>query len=226
MGQIIEFPSNGTSASGYLASPVEKVAPGVVVIQEWWGLVDHIKDVCDRFAANGFYALAPDLYHGTVATEPDSAVKAMMAMELSKAAKDMSGAVTELVKRSGGTSVGVVGFCMGGALAMVLAAERPDAVSAVSPFYGVLSWPSPGPDYNSISAAIQGHYAEHDDSASPKDSRALEAQLKAMGKDVEFFIYPGTHHAFFNDARSEVYDAQAAKQAWDRLVPFLKEHVH
>lgn len=225
MGQIIEFPSNGTSASGYLASPVEKVAPGVVVIQEWWGLVDHIKDVCDRFAANGFYALAPDLYHGRVAAEPDSAGKAMMAMELSKAAKDMSGAVTELVKRSGGTSVGVVGFCMGGALALVLAADRPDAVSAVSPFYGVVSWPSPGPEYKSISAAIQGHYAEHDDSASPNASRALEAQLVAMGKDVEFFIYPGTHHAFFNDTRPEVYDAQAAKQAWDRLIPFLKEHV-
>ena len=226
MGQIIEFPSNGTSATGYLASPGEKVAPGVVVIQEWWGLVDHIKDVCDRFAANGFYALAPDLYHGTVAKEPDSAVKAMMAMELPQAAKDMSGAVTELVKRSGGTSVGVVGFCMGGALALVLAADRPDAVSAVSPFYGVLSWPNPGPALQNISAAIQGHYAEHDDSASPEASRALEGQLNTMGKDVEFFIYPGTHHAFFNDTRPEVYDAQASKQAWDRLIPFLREHVN
>ena len=226
MGQIIEFPSNGTSASGYLASPVEKVAPGVVVIQEWWGLVDHIKDVCDRFAANGFYALAPDLYHGKATTEPDEAGKAMMAMELSRAAKDMSGAVTELVRRSGGSSVGVVGFCMGGALALVLAADRPDAVSAVSPFYGVISWPSPGPDLEKISAAIQGHYAELDDSASPEASRALEARLREMGKDVEFFIYPGTHHAFFNDTRSEVYDSQSAKQAWDRLIPFLREHVH
>ncbi len=226
MGQIIEFPSNGTSASGYLASPVEKVAPGVVVIQEWWGLVDHIKDVCDRFAANGFYALAPDLYHGKATTEPDEAGKAMMAMELSRAAKDMSGAVSELVKRSGGSSVGVVGFCMGGALALVLAADRPDAVSAVSPFYGVISWPSPGPDLEKISAAIQGHYAELDDSASPEASRALEARLREMGKDVEFFIYPGTHHAFFNDTRSEVYDSQSAKQAWDRLIPFLREHVH
>ncbi len=226
MGQMIEFSSNGTSSTGYLASPTEKVAPGVVVIQEWWGIVDHIKDVCDRFAANGIYALAPDLYHGVVAKEPGEAVKAMMAMELPQAAKDMGGAAAELVRRSGGASVGVVGFCMGGALALVLAAERPDIVSAVSPFYGVLSWPSPGPDFQRISAAIQGHYAELDDSASPDASRALESQLASMGKEVEFFIYPGTHHAFFNDTRPEVYDAQASKQAWDRLIPFLREHVN
>lgn len=226
MGQIIEFPSNGTSGSGYLASPLEVGAPGVVVIQEWWGLVDHIKDVCDRFAANGFYALAPDLYHGTVIREPDEAAKAMMAMELPKAAKDMSGAVDELLKRSGCETVGVVGFCMGGALALVLAAERPDSVSAVAPFYGVLSWPSPGPDLNRITASVQGHYAEHDDSASPVASRALEKQLESMGKEVEFFIYPGTHHAFFNDTRPDVYDAQSANQAWDRLIPFFKEHIN
>lgn len=225
MGQIIEFPSNGTMGSGYLAEPVNKNAPGIVVIQEWWGLVDHIKDVCDRFAANGFYALAPDLYHGTVAREPDEAAKAMMSMELPKAAKDMSGAVDELIKRTGTSHVGVVGYCMGGALALVLAAERPDAVAAVAPFYGVVSWPSPGPAFERITASIQGHYAEHDDSASPEASRALESRLRELGKDVEFFIYPGTQHAFFNDTRPEVYDAQSAKQAWDRLIPFLKDHL-
>ncbi|NNN19157.1 MAG: dienelactone hydrolase family protein [Acidimicrobiaceae bacterium] len=221
----MDFPSNGMSATGYLASPSEKVAPGVVVIQEWWGLVGHIKDVCDRFAANGFYALAPDLYHGNVASEPDGAAKAMMAMELPSATKDMSGAVTELIKRSGGSSAGVVGFCMGGALALMLAADRPDVISAVSPFYGVVSWPSPGPDFQKISGAIQGHYAEHDDSAPPEASRALESRLRSMGKEVEFFVYPGTHHAFFNDTRPEVYDPHSSKQAWDRLIPFLKEHI-
>lgn len=225
MGQIIEFPSNGTMGSGYLASPLDECAPGVVVIQEWWGLVDHIKDVCDRFAANGFYALAPDLYHGKTATEPDEAAKEMMSMELPKAAKDMSGAVDELIRRSGISKVGVVGYCMGGSLALVLAAERPDAVSGVAPFYGVVSWPSPGPELEKISASIQGHYAEHDDFASPEVSRELEARLQQMGKDVEFFIYPGTHHAFFNDTRPEVYDALSSKQAWDRLIPFLKDHV-
>lgn len=225
MGQIIEFPSNGTMGSGYLASPLEAQAPGVVVIQEWWGLVDHIKDVCDRFAANGFYALAPDLYHGKTTTEPDEAAKQMMSMELPKAAKDMSGAVDELIRRGGIPKVGVVGYCMGGALALVLAAERPDAVAAVAPFYGVVSWPSPGPDFEKISASIQGHYAEHDDSAPPEASRELESRLQVMGKDVEFFIYPGTHHAFFNDTRPEVYDAQSSKQAWDRLIPFFKDHI-
>lgn len=225
MGQIIEFPSNGTNGSGYLAAPIDKVAPGVIVIQEWWGLVDHIKDVCDRFAANGFYALAPDLYHGKTAVEPDEAAKAMMEMELPKAAKDMSGAVDELARISGIPHVGVVGFCMGGALSLVLAADRPDSVSAVAPFYGVVSWPSPGPEFSRIAGAIQGHYAEHDDSASPEASRSLESKLQELGKEVEFFIYPGTQHAFFNDTRPEVYDAQSARQAWDRLIPFLKENI-
>lgn len=225
MGEIIEFKSNGALATGYLASPLESIAPGVVVIQEWWGLVDHIKDVCDRLAANGFYALAPDLYRGQTPDEPDDAAKAMMEMEISRAAKDMSGAVDELRRRSGTDHVGVVGFCMGGALALVLAADRPDAVAAVAPFYGVTSWPSPGPDLAKISASVQGHYAELDESASPQAVRDLEKRLSDMGKEVEFFIYPGTHHAFFNDTRPEIYDPQSSSQAWDRLIPFLKENI-
>ena len=225
MGEMIEFPSNGTSGSGYLAMPQAGTGPGVVVIQEYWGLVPHIKDLCDRFAAAGFIALAPDLYHGKAATEPDEAGKFMMALELKKAAKDMSGAVDELLIRSGLPKVGVVGFCMGGGLALVLGAARPDAVGAVAPFYGVVPWPEATPDYAVISAAVQGHYAENDDFAPPPASRALETKLAEMGKDVEFFIYPGTHHAFFNDTRPEVYDADASRQSWDRLIPFLHEHL-
>src|SRR5580698_8072275 len=113
MGETVEFPSNGSTAGGYLAIPGSGSGPGVIVIQEWWGLVDHIKDVCDRFAAAGFVALAPDLYHGGTVAESDKAGKAMMALKLDQAARDMSGAVDEVVRRSGRDHSGVIGFCMG-----------------------------------------------------------------------------------------------------------------
>ena len=221
MGEMVEFPSNGTTGTGYLAGTD---GPGVVVIQEWWGLVDHIKDVCDRFAAEGFVALAPDLYHGEAADEPDEARKHMMAMSIEQAAKDMSGAVDYVRDRSTATGghVGVVGFCMGGALALLLATQRPDAVAAVAPFYGVIGWPAPQPDWGNLAAAVQGHYAEEDDHAGPDKVAALEQELQDLGKDVEMFVYPGTEHAFFNDTRPEVYNEAAARLAWDRTVEFFR----
>jgi len=225
MGQVVHFPMNGRDAQGYLAEPVGASGPGVVVIQEWWGVNDHIKDVADRLAAAGFTALAPDLYDGRVVSEPDEAAKAMMALQLPDASKRMIGAVRELERRTGREGVGVIGFCMGGGLAYVLAAADPDHVRALVPFYGVIPWPDAEPDYGAIAAAIQGHYAEHDDFASPERVRALERRLVELGKQAEFFIYPGTHHAFFNDTRPEVYDALAARQAWDRTIPFLHEHL-
>ena len=159
MGELIEYASNGDKASGYLAVPPGGQGPGVIVIQEWWGLVPHITDVADRFAAEGFVALAPDLYGGKKTTEPDEAGKEMMALQFPKATKDMSGAVDELLGRSSGDQLGVVGFCMGGGLAIVLAAARPDAISACVPFYGLIPWPEAAPDYSAISASILGHYA-------------------------------------------------------------------
>jgi carboxymethylenebutenolidase len=223
MGEMISFPSNGHEATGYLASPEAGSGPGVIVIQEWWGINNHIKDVCDRFAAQGFVALAPDLYNGRVVAEPDEAAKAMMALQLPEASKQMTGAVKELVKRSGRDGVGVVGFCMGGGLAYLLGADQPELVKALVPFYGVIPWPNAEPDYARIQAPIQGHYAEHDDPSSPEVVRQLEERLRSMGKSVEFFIYPGTEHAFFNDDRPEVYHAQSAMQAWDRATQFLRD---
>lgn len=222
MGELVDFPSNGTQGQGYLATPAASGGPAVIVIQEWWGLVDHIKDVCDRFAAEGFTALAPDLYRGEATTEPDEAAKKMMALNLGTAAKDMSGAIDYLKERSGQSHVGVVGFCMGGGLALVLACQRADAVKAVAPFYGVIAWPEALPDYSALGAAVQGHYAENDGFASPETVHALERQLRDLGKEVEMFIYPGTDHAFFNDTRSEVHDPGAASQAWGRVVDFLR----
>ncbi|MGH9296870.1 MAG: dienelactone hydrolase family protein [Acidimicrobiales bacterium] len=226
MGEMIEFPSNGTSGEGYLATPEGGGGRGVVVIQEWWGLVDHIKDVCDRFAAEGFVALAPDLYHGKKTSEPDEAGKEMMALQLDKAAKDMSGAVDAVNDRSSGNGIGVVGFCMGGGLALVLAAERADAVKAVVPFYGALPWEHAKPDYASITGAVLGHYASEDEMAGREVARQLEKTLKDSGNsDVTVHVYEGTEHAFFNDTRPEVHDAEASRLAWDRTVQFLHSHL-
>jgi carboxymethylenebutenolidase len=225
MGEIVEFASNGGSAQGYLALPEGGSGPGVIVIQEWWGLVDHIRDVCDRFAAAGFVALAPDLYHGKTVTEPDEAGKAMMALKMDQAARDMSGAVDEVLRHSAGDHLGVIGFCMGGGLALVLATQRPDAVAAVVPCYGLIPWPDAQPDYSKLNAAVQGHYAGNDDFFPPAAAEALGEQLRSLGKSVEINVYPDTDHAFFNDTRPEVYKAEAASALWSRAVAFFKEHL-
>lgn len=222
MGENIEFPSNGGTGQGYLAVPADGQGPGVLVIQEWWGLVPHIEQVCERLAGEGFVALAPDLYHGRTVSEPDEAGKAMMAMQLDAAAADMSGAADELRRRSGHDRLGVIGFCMGGGLALVLACRRPDAIAACVPFYGVIPWPDAAPDYNAMTAAVQGHFAERDDFCPPDQAHQLEAQLRGLGKDAEIFVYEGTDHAFFNDERPEVHNAGAAAVAWDRTLAFLR----
>ena len=221
MGEMIEFPSNGSLGQGYLGVPAAGVGPGVVVIQEWWGLVPHIKDVVDRFASAGFVALAPDLYRGMQTVEPDEAAKEMMALQLDRVARDMSGSVDEVLRRSSGDAAGVVGFCMGGGLALVLAAQRPDAVGACVPFYGLIPWPEAQPDFSVMSAAVLGHVAGEDDYFSPEAATTLQGQLRALGKDAEFHVYEGAQHAFFNDTRPEVYDAAASSLAWDRTVEFL-----
>lgn len=221
MGESITFASNGGTDQGYLATPPSGSGPGIVVIQEWWGLVPHIRDVCDRFAAEGFVALAPDLYRGKTASEPDEAQKTMMAMRMDQAGKDMSGAVDEVARRSSGAGVGVVGYCMGGGLALVLACQRPDVVKACVPYYGVIPWPEAQPDYAAMTAAVQGHYATHDDFAGPEAARSLEGELKALGKQAEMFIYPDTNHGFFNDSRPGQHDAAASGEAWERTLAFL-----
>ena len=220
MGEKVEFGSNGGTAEGYLAD--DDGGPGVIVIQEWWGLVPHITDVADRFAAHGFTALAPDLYHGRSASEPDGAGKLMMALNLEQAARDMSGAVDYLTERTGRPKVGVVGFCMGGGLALVLACHRPDAVAAAAPYYGVIPWASAQPDWSKLEAVVVGEYAENDDFAGPEQVRALESTLRDLGKDVTMHIHDGCDHAFFNDTRPEVYDADHSAEAFARTVDLFR----
>ena len=219
MGRMVEFASNGGTCTGYLAGDG---GPGVVVIQEWWGLVDHIKDVADRFAAAGFVALAPDLYHGVATTEPDEAGKMLMSLNLSTAAKDLSGAVDMLKDVTGRSKVGATGFCMGGGLALMLACHRPDAIAACAPFYGGMR-PDTPINWADLVAVVEGHYAENDrGNAAPDAIRTLESELRAMGKNATFHVYPGTHHAFFNDTRPDVYDATASATAWDRTVALFR----
>ena len=223
-GEMVQFPSNGQEAEGYLAMPASGSGPGIIVIQEWWGLVPHIKDICDRLAGEGFVALAPDLYHGGTSTEPDEAGKLMMAMNIDEAAKDMSGAVDYLAGHdaSTGGKVGCVGFCVGGGLSLYLASLKPE-IGACVVYYGVL--PGAQLDFANIQAAVLGHYAENDNFAGPAAARELEGNLRSLGKEVEFHIYPDTEHAFFNDTRADVYDADAAKLSWERTLPFFREHL-
>jgi carboxymethylenebutenolidase len=223
MGEIVEFASNGGTASGYLATPDGGGGLPVVVIQEWWGLVDHIKDVADRFAAEGFVALVPDLYHGETTTEPDEAGKLMMAMNLEQAGKDMSGAVDKVAEVAGSDRVGVTGFCMGGGLALILAAQRPDKVKAVVPWYGLIPWPNAQPDWAALDAAVLGHYAEKDEYFTPELAVELEQTLSDLGKDARLHVVANAEHAFFNDTRPEVHDPEASRVCWGETLAFFRE---
>ena len=227
MGETVEFPSNGQSASGYLATPASGSGPGVVVIQEWWGLVPHIEDTCDRFAAEGFTALAVDLYHGSSASnhEPDEAGKLMMEMELPRAAKEMAGAVQWLLQsdRATGNAVGTVGFCMGGGLALLLATLRPE-VRACSAYYPVMPWPSFSADWSKLSGPVLGHFGERDGWNTHEKVDELERQLAAGGQHVEFHWYDADH-AFFNDTRPEAYSAEATRLSWDRTLALFRQQL-
>lgn len=222
MGEIVEFPSNGKMATGYLATPGSP-GPGVIVVQEWWGLVDHIKDVAERYAREGFVALAPDLYHGKTTTEPDEATKMMMDLKIQEAGKDMSGAVDFLLAHETvePKKVGSVGFCMGGALSLVLGALRP--VDAVVSYYGIPAQSQP--DYSKIRGAVLMHVAEHDDWVTQDAAGGLAQHLQELGKPVEMHVYPGTEHAFFNDTRTEVYNKEAAEESWRRTNEFFKQYL-
>ncbi len=227
MGDIVNFPSNGNEAAGYLALPESGTGPGVIVIQEWWGLDSGIKEMADRLAAAGFVALAPDLYHGELAghTEMDKAGELMSAMPADRAGRDMSGAVDFLADHQATTDngIGVVGFCMGGMLTFVLAALRPDKVKAAVPFYGFPSGDNQ-PDYSKIEAAIQGHMAEHDDFFPPSAAMHLEEELKALGKDASITVHLGTGHAFMAPHNALGTQDQAKyDEIWPQATAFLHD---
>jgi len=221
---MVEFASNGGTAQGYIAVPADGKGPGVVVIQEWWGLVPHVKGICDRFAAEGYVALAPDLYHGKSTTSPDEAGKLMMTMRIDEAEKDLRGAITFLLNHEAttATKVGTVGFCMGGALSL-FAATKNSQVGACVIFYG--GHPNVKPDLPNLQAPVLGLYAERDGFVTPDSVHELEQKLKELGKPAEMHIYPEVDHGFFNDERPTVYNEAAAKDAWKRVINFFSTHL-
>lgn len=221
VSRMVSFPANGGSAQGYLARP-DRPGPGVLVIQEWWGLVGHIREVADRFADAGFTALAPDLFHGKQTTSPDEAGKLLMALEVDRAEQDLRGAAGYLASVTGGTAVGVVGFCMGGQLAL-FAASKSARIGACVDFYGI--HPNVRPDYEAIRCPVLGLFAENDGFVTAEAVTELEESLTAAGVETDFHTYAGTDHAFFNDGRPEVYDEVAAADAWNRVLEFLRANL-
>ena len=221
----VEFPSNGSTAPGYLSTPTPGTGVPVVVLQEWWGLDDHIRDVCDRLAAEGFVALAPDLYRGETTTQPDEAQQKMMALSMGQAERDMRGAVDYLAQHeaSEGRGVGSVGFCLGGGLSVWAASANPRVAAAVSYYYIM---PHGKPDFSKIEAPVLGHFGTADDFVSVDDAKALEQEMKDAGVDVRFEFYEGKGHAFFNDTnRLGTYDADVARESWVKTLEFLRTNL-
>jgi carboxymethylenebutenolidase len=221
----VEFEANGGTATGYLAAPESGKGPGVVVLQEWWGVDDNVKGLVDRFAADGFVALAPDLYHGETTEQPDEAQQKMMAMNMGEAEKEMRGAVDYVASHEAfdGSGVGAVGFCLGGGLAVWAATANPK-VDAVVTYYYVM--PHGKPDFSKVDAPVLGHFGTNDDFISVDDAQGLEQELKDAGADAKFEFYEGAGHAFANDHdRLGTYNEEHARSAWQKTVDFLKRHL-
>ena len=220
--QNVTFASNGGEAHGYLALPPSGSGPGLIVIQEWWGLTTHIADITDRFAAAGFVALAPDLYGGKTTHDAEEAGRLMSQLPVDRAARDLNGAVDYLVEHSAvtGDRIGAVGFCMGGGFVLSLAARDPRVAAAVA-FYGVLQ---EAPDFSGMTASVQGHFGEQDDFI-PLDAvhKLTDDITSATGTKPEIHLYPAGH-AFLNDENLlGTYDAEQARTAWERTIGFLSD---
>src|SRR5437762_1068488 len=197
MGERVEFPSNGHTCQGYFAPAASGHGPGVVVIQEWWGLVPHIEDLVDRFAKEGFTAIAPDLFHGKTTKSPGEAEKLLMELDVERAEREIAGAGELLLQRPECSSKtwGVVGFCMGGALAQYAATKEPKVGAAVTFYGGFKKVPL---QWSELRAPVLLIYAENDRGVPASQGRELGEKLKELGKDVQVVVYPDCDHAFFN----------------------------
>ena len=222
--QNTTFASNGGQAHGYLRLPDSGSGPAVIVIQEWWGLTTHIASIVDRLAADGFVALAPDLYGGPTTHDAAEAKELMLALPIARAAKDLAGAVDFLLEYDAVTSstVGVVGFCMGGGFVLALAADQGERISAAVPFYGL---PVDAAIAGHIKAALQGHFGTADPSIPLPAAEAFFEEVGTSGNEVELHVYDAGH-AFLNDENLiGTYDPDNATLAWGRAVEFLRSHV-
>lgn len=223
MGTNITFKRpDGKDATGYLANAARGNAPGVVVIQEWWGLSENIKGLVDRFAVAGFDALAPDLYDGVVVPyhDADAAGKEMNSLNFIEATEQNVRGAVQYLKRNG-AKVGLTGFCMGGAVTIIGAAKIPELTAGVA-FYGIP--PEQAVKPADVKIPLQGHFANKDDWCTPAAVDAFEKAMKTAGKDFEAFRYDADH-AFVNEERAAVHDRQAAELAWGRATDFFKKHL-
>lgn len=223
-GTMVDY-NGGLTATGYLARPTAAgTYPGVIVLQEWWGLDDHIKDVARRFAQEGFVALAPDLYHGQVAAEPDEARKLAMEMDRENAVREITQGASYLLNSGSvaGAKVGVVGFCMGGGLSL-LTACRSDKIGASVIFYG--GNPNPIDQTQNITCPILGIYGEDDQGLWPNAVNQLREALTRYGKQFEVHSYAGAPHAFFNDTQPNIYRPAASRDAWAKTLTFYRQHL-
>lgn len=219
----IEFPTSAGPAKGYLATPGDQSGPATIVLQEWWGIEEHIRSVCDRLAAEGFLALAPDLFEGATTTQPSEAEQRMMALSMDRVEPQMCGAADYLAQQPGfeGDGVGALGFCLGGGLAVWASATCPRITAAVSYYYVM---PHGKPDFSTVKGPLLGHFGTADQFIPHDDAKALESELRDAGVDVTFHYYDGAGHAFFNETdRLGTYDADAAQLSWGRTVNFLRD---
>ncbi|MCC8972605.1 MULTISPECIES: dienelactone hydrolase family protein [Bradyrhizobium] len=223
MGTSISFKRpDGKDASGYLANAARGNAPGVVVIQEWWGLSDQIRGLCDRFAVAGFDALAPDLYKGKVVPyhDTDAAGKEMNSLDFMDATtQTVRGAAQYLAKN--GAKVGLTGFCLGGAVTIIGSVHVPELTAGVV-FYGIP--PEQAAKPADVRIPLQAHFANKDDWCTPELVSNFEKAMKAAGKSLELFRYDA-EHAFVNEQRQSVHDREAAELAWGRATDFFKKHL-
>lgn len=219
MGMIEFARPDGSACTGYLAEAGAD-RPGIVVVQEWWGLNAQIMSVADRLREAGYNALVPDLFHGRVTIDADEARHLMNGLDFAGAThQDIRGAVLHLLGMGG--KVAVVGFCMGGALAIASAVHVPEVAASVC-FYGIP--PAEFADPAKITVPFQGHFASRDDWITPAAVNALEEAMKSAGNPPEIHRYEADH-AFFNQMRPEVYDAKNAALAWARTLAFLQRHI-
>lgn len=216
-GRKVEIEVGGRAVPIYHTAPPQP-GPGIIVLQEWWGLVPHIENLVDRFAAEGLNAMAPDLYGGQVARSPDDAAKLMMALDIGRTASTLHGTIRHLLRDANTASrkLGVVGFCMGGQLALYAACRFPREIGVCVDFYGI--HPAVKPDLPSLEADFLGFFAELDPSVPPASALALKAELERLGKRAEIEVFPGVNHAFFNDTRPEVHAPREAAICFARAV--------
>lgn len=225
MGENVTIPVDGGTADAYLARPASGSGPGVLVVPAWWGLGGHIRSVADRLAGEGFVALAPDIYRGTVVSAADEAQRLAAELPADRAAGDLVGAARYLATAKGTSvsgRVGTVGFGLGGSLALWAATLSADVVAAAA-FYPLVPWQPTQPDWAAFAGttAIVHAAAEDADTTGPELQLAQKAVLEAGG-ELTVYDYPGTQRGFYNDDRLDAYDPRASASAWARTLELFR----